>query len=309
MKVKLRALLTGASGYIGSSLVKRLVADGWDVHIAVRPESNLDILRPVLASISVHEHDGSMLGMVKLVDRASPDVVFHLASLFLAQHKFPDVPSLITSNIMFGAQLLEAMDQAGVRYLINTGTSWQNYDGHSYNPVNLYAATKQGFEDIARFYTEACDIRMITLRLSDTYGPDDPRKKLMALLWHTATTGELIEMSPGKQLLDLVYIDDVIDSFTRAADLVMRSEISSDGEVFSVSSGQLIGLQEVFTLFSDVTGMKVNVQWGAREYRKREVMRPWMERSILPGWQPKVCLRSGIERIFKGLPVVIGHPD
>ncbi|MDZ5724904.1 NAD-dependent epimerase/dehydratase family protein [Acetobacterium sp. K1/6] len=99
-------------------------------------------------------------------------MVVRLASLFVSEHNASDVDKLFMSNVVFGAHLLEAMKTLEVNYLINTGTNWQNYCGSEYNPVNLYAATKEAFEDIAKFYTQTTSLRMITLRLYDTYGID-----------------------------------------------------------------------------------------------------------------------------------------
>ncbi|GAH74036.1 unnamed protein product, partial [marine sediment metagenome] len=205
------ALVTGATGFVGSHLVRRLIKDGWEAHIITRSSSSLAQLEDVCNKIIVHRHDGTTNSMINIVKGVKPEIVFHLASLFLAQHTSEDIERLVQSNLLFGVQLAEAMTLQGVTKLVNTGTSWQHFQNEPYNPVCLYAATKQAFKDMLKFYVEASELKVITLKLFDTYGPDDPRPKLFTLLRKVADEQTELAMSPGEQLIDLVYIDDVIE--------------------------------------------------------------------------------------------------
>lgn len=293
------AIITGATGFVGSHVARRLVADGWDVHVIVRPESELYLLRDIVEKISLHRHDGSTDGMFQIFETAGPDIVFHLASLFLAQHKPKDIVPMTQSNITFATQLVEAMTANGVYQLINTGTSWQHYENKDYSPVCLYAATKQAFEAIMKFYTETTPLKVITLKLFDTYGPDDPRSKLFTLLRRVASEQQPLAMSPGEQLIDLVYIDDVVDAFILAAGRLQKGEVRGQ-EDYAVSSGNPVKLRELVELYARVTGKDLPIEWGGRPYRHREVMVPWNKGVPIPGWEPKIGVEEGIRRIKFG---------
>ncbi len=288
-----RALVTGATGFVGSHLVRRLVAEGWHVECVVRPRSERSML-PVQAIC--REHDGSTCGLTDLVSGASPHVVFHLASMFVSEHLPEQVEPLIRSNILFGAQLLEAMSSAGVDALVNTGTVWQHYGTADYDPVNLYAATKQAFEAIAWFYSRARCLRVLTLELSDTYGPDDRRSKLFSLLRKAASTGDRLAMSGGEQLIDLVYVDDVVDALLVAASSVLLQP-SGYMRSFGVLSGRPIALRALVNEYLSVTGQSIEIDWGGRPYRHREVMVPPNCTPSLEDWQPSVGLAEGIRRM------------
>ncbi len=292
------ALITGATGFVGSHLTLRLVEDGWDVHVIVRPGSDLSQIKRILNHITVHEHDGSSDNMLSIMQAASLDIVFHLASLVLSNHQPKDIGPLIASNILFGTQLVEAMVNSGVFSLVNTGTFWQHYQNEDYNPVNLYAATKQAFEDILRCYTETTDLKAISLNLFDTYGPDDPRPKLFQLLNKAAETGEPLDMSAGDQLIDLVHINDVTEAYMIAAQRLINGKVSLH-ERYAVSSGHPMPLKELVQLYAEVTNQAVAVNWSARPYRNREVMVPWNRGQAIEGWSTKVKLEDGLRRFAK----------
>lgn len=294
------ALVTGATGFVGSNLACRLVREGWQVHIVTRPGSKLPAA-PEFSRVTAHAHDGTTEGMIRLVAAARPGVVFHVASLFLSGHTARDIAPLIQSNVLFATQLVEAMDENGVRCLINTGTSWQHFENRDYSPVNLYAATKQAFEAILQYYVEAKSLNVITLKLFDTYGPNDPRPKLLHLLEKTARSKEPLAMSPGEQLIDLVHIDDVIDAYLLAADQV-RQPAYAGHHAYAVTSGRPLRLKDLASIYGDATGTPVPIQWGGRPYRPREVMNPWDKGETLPGWKPRIPLEEGFARLARHEP-------
>ena len=293
---KRRALVTGATGYVGSNLAKRLVAEGWDVHVIVRPTSGLHILDSIRPSITIHKFAGSTESMIELVAKARPDVVFHLASLFLSQHRPQDVEALISSNVLFSTQLVEALVAYGIPNLINAGTAWQQYGDFPYSPVNLYAATKQAFEVIITYYVEAHNAKVITLRIYDTYGPGDPRPKLLNQLMQSANKSTRLAMSPGDQYIDLVYIDDLIDALMIATELI---DSQTEGHVlYGISSGEPVTLRQLVSIFEEATGIRPNVDWAVRPYRPREVMFPPKPIGHLPKWAPKYKLKTGIRKLY-----------
>lgn len=286
------ALVTGATGFIGKHLARRLVQDGWKVHMLSRATSRLPD-KPEFIQITNYIYDGSTESVVNCVAQVKPDVVFHLASLFISQHSAQDITPLILSNVLFGNQLLDAMQANNVRYLINTGTSWQHYNDDDYNPVCLYAATKQAFESILEYYIQTDSIKAITLKLFDTYGSDDPRPKLFHLLKKATQSGEPLNMSAGEQLIDLVHIDDVINAYIVAAQRLIEGKVSQH-ERYAVSSKRSISLKEFVKLYTTITGQKASINWGARPYRNREVMIPWNKGIALEGWQSTIKLEDGI---------------
>ncbi|MFI5251623.1 MAG: NAD-dependent epimerase/dehydratase family protein [Bacteroidota bacterium] len=292
------AFITGATGFIGSNLSKYLVQHSWNVHILLRnAQSDTQVLAEIKPKIHFHTYDGTTESLIKIFKKAKPDIVFHLASLYLAQHEPKDILPLIQSNIVLGTQILEAMTACGVANLVNAGTSWQHFHDEEYNPVCLYAATKQAFEDILAYYVEAHAMKAVTLKLYDTYGPNDRRKKLFYLLKKVVAEQKPFAMSPGDQLIDLLYIDDVLEAFTIAANRLLEAKVKKS-ESYALSSSRPLKLKSIAEIYSKITGKTLPIQWGGKPYRNREVMIPWTKGTRLPGWTPNVTLEEGIKKII-----------
>ena len=290
------ALVTGATGFVGSHLVQGLVKDGWQTHIICRCDSNIPTFVE-FDDVIKHFHDGSTDSMINCLSDAKPDVVFHLASLFLSQHEAKDIDNLIQSNILFGTQLLDAMRVNSIHNFINTGTSWQHYNNEDYNPVCLYAATKQAFDALLEYYLQACDFKAITLKLFDTYESNDPRPKLCYLLNKAAKTGQPLDMSKGEQLIDLVHIDDVVEAFIIASQRLLDNKVTKN-ESYAISSNNPMPLRELVELYAKITEQTIKVNWGARDYRYREVMKTWTKGNEIDCWTPKISLVDGMRKIF-----------
>ncbi len=290
------ALVTGATGFVGSHLVRRLVREGWQVHIVSRDGSIIPKYVE-FSNVTNHMHDGSTEGMVCCVAEAKPDVVFHLASMIQAQHEPKDVEPMLRGNVLFANQLLEGMRVNRVSKLVNTGTFWQHYNNEDYNPVCLYAATKQAFESILEYYVQACGFGAITLDLFDTYGADDHRPKLFNMLNKAAETGATLDMSPGEQLIAPVYVDDVIEAFFIAAYRLL-SDDTPQHQRYAVSPKYPIRLRDLVQLYLDISARSIAINWGARPYRLREVMVPWNRGVWIENWAPNVELVDGLRRVI-----------
>ena len=260
----MKVLITGATGFIGTNLTREL-RKKHELYILGQFEGDPEKLG--LPGIVMTDDIQCLADYIKANEIEG---IIHLASLYLTVHTSEQVKDLISSNVYFGTAVLEAASLAGcVRWFLNTGSIWQNYNvkGSAYNPVNLYAATKQAFIDMAKYYRDVFGIRFCTLKLCDTYGPNDTRKKLFKLFKDYSESGEVLKMSPGEQKIDLIYITDIIAGFTHLAELL--SGYTELEDEYVLTSGRQIPLKKLAQLFCDVSGRKLNIEWGGRPYRER----------------------------------------
>lgn len=286
-------LVTGATGFIGTNLTREL-----------RKQHNLFILGqfegdPEKLDLPGYIMTDDIPALASYIKENRIEGIIHLASLYLTVHTPEQVNDLVSSNVFFGTAVLEAASLAGgVKWFLNTGSIWQNYNvkDNGYNPVNLYAATKQAFVDMAKYYSDVFGIRFCTLKLCDTYGPNDTRRKIFKLFKDCAESGEVLKMSPGEQLIDLLFISDIVRGFTHLAEL-LASDVDLKDE-YVLSSGEQVPLKQLAKKFEEVSGMHLNIEWGGRPYRDREVMVPW-KGVIVPGWKAEVKVEEGIN-LFLG---------
>ena len=292
-----KVLITGATGYIGSQLVTKLLKDGNDVHIVCRKINPVYALAKREPSIVIHEHDGSTENLIEIVKLANPEIIYHLASLFIVSHEPKDLRSLIDSNILFTTQLLEAMAINNVKKLINTGTSWQTYTESIRVPVNLYASTKKAGQSIVDYYAQANNLHVISLILYDTYGPRDNRGKLVSTLIKSAHTDTLLDMSAGEQTIDLVYIDDILSAFVHAPSLFNDEEWEHNK--YSVATGIPMSIKEIVSVVERITKLNIPIRWGVKKYRQREIMIPFYEYPLLPKWETIITLEEGLKTLYE----------
>lgn len=289
-----RVLVSGATGFIGGNLTKRLAELGLKVAIVSRPET-----KPKPSSqVEVIRFSEDVSDFFHQVAAFQPDTAFHLASLYLPTHRPEQIERLIASNLSFATVFLEASVSAGVRSFINTGTAWQRLENSSYRAVNLYAATKQAFEAILAYYQDIGQFRALTLRLGDTYGPGDTRRKVIALLLEHGKTGLSLPMSPGEQQLNFVHISDVVEGFIKA-EAILSSSTVLEHDAYALRGSETLSLKELARRVEQVTGFSLNVEFGALPYRKREVFRPETLTPVLPGWRPKMNLGEGIQEMSR----------
>jgi nucleoside-diphosphate-sugar epimerase len=293
-----RALVTGVTGFVGSHLARNLLASGVEVHAIVRPGAHLDRIPDLAERVVFHVDDGRVGALREIVETTSPDATFHLATNFVAEHVPGDVDALVTDNVAFPTRLVEALGDEQ-RVFVNVGTCWQHVDGAVYRPKNLYAATKQAFEDVLRWYVERGSVRAVTVNLYDSYGPLDHRAKLLGALVSALRTGDPLGMSSGVQLVDLVHVDDVVRGLRLAADVAAGSadtEDRSDGTmaILSLSSGRPLTLRELVHVLGEVAGRPVPVEWGARADRPGDMVEHWDAGPPIPGWTPAISLESGL---------------
>jgi nucleoside-diphosphate-sugar epimerase len=275
-----------------------MVDDGWQVTALVRDPASPRVPAGVDAAAVPADHEG----LVDLVRRADPEVCLHLATHFAAEHRPDDLGPMLEANVVLGTRLADALVDAGGVPLVNTGTAWQHVNGADYDPVSLYAATKQALTDILRYHAARRGLPVVTLTLADTYGPGDDRPKLVPALLAAARDGRSLDMSDGGQMLDLVHIDDVVAAFLTVIGLLRddRGVAAHDGTTrWAVSSGRPVTLLDLIPRFSAATGLDLDARWGVRPRRLIEMREPWPSVAPPPGWAPVVGLDEGLAGLTK----------
>jgi nucleoside-diphosphate-sugar epimerase len=293
-----RALVTGATSYIGLVVLRQLLAAGWDVCVLARQNSDISRLPGNFPANNVLRMDGSADQLTGLVEVARPDVVFHFASLYLREPSPEQVPEMLAANITFGMELLEALRRTGrPASFVNAGTGTQYFHSATPNPLNLYAATKQAFADMLDFYTRTENLTAVSLILFDTFGPEDWRVKLLNAMYDAHLSEDELSLPEDDAELDLLYIEDAAAAFVQAGSMLLTDPGTLTGGPYALSSGERQTISGIVAKWTEICGKPLKVKWGDYDLPERRTRTLW-QGPALPGWQPETSFKQGLQKFL-----------
>lgn len=283
-------VVTGATGFIGSAVVQAVARNGERTLAISGPRST-----PLFEADNVDWllHDGDLEKMARRVAEVSPKAVVHCANHYVLHHEAKDVDPMIDANIRMGAILLGALGDKGTHF-VNLSTFFQRQGVGGTKPNSLYAATKQAFAEIVRWFGVHSNIRTCDLMLYDTYGPGDRRKKLIPHLLNMAVSGGTVEIETPDAEMNLCYIDDVV----AAISLVVIQGITGEWSVRATANCRVT---DVVSAIEETVNRTVVETFGTGQpHASPRLDGP----PVLNDWSPVWDLRSGIEACWKSLQVV-----
>jgi len=276
-------LITGANGYLAKSLIKELISRKiHNLTLLVRKDSNINELLKYCDREKIIFYDNTIKSLENIKDH-NIDLVFHLANYY-PDFSRPEIPQdIIDSNFTLIANVLTELKLKKYIKIINVTTYL--------NDKSLYSSSKNA----AKIYIH--NFNCNTIELSDTYGINDPRPKLINLLINYSESGKklLMKSSPDSQI-NLTYIADIVRGFMSSIEGASDEKKWNRGKVFAIKN-QNITLKEVINTFNEVAPNKIKVEWLNEKYEVGHHLDSDVK--ILPGWEPRYNLIMGLKEIFK----------
>lgn len=280
-----RVLVTGASGFIGSHLCRRLAAQGAQVHGTSRLAQE---------GGGIHWHrlalDDSD-AVRRLFADLRPNVLFHLASHVTGARGIEHVLPAFHGNLLSTVHLLQAATEAGVGRIVQAG-SLEEPDAPDAVPASPYAAAKGAASSYARMFHALYGTPVVLARLFMVYGPDQKdENKLIPYVTRARLRGEPVSLSSGTRPVDWIYVDDVVEGLLRLAG---RPDVA--GERVDLGSGDLATVREVVErLFEIITPEERPVFGGQGDRPMEQVRRADVATTErLLGWRPGISLDAGL---------------
>ena len=266
-------LVTGATGFIGSTLVRYLIGRKVAVCVLVRSKKDARFFGKPNRYLSFLEHDLATASQEEL-NRSLPkvSVVFHLAAAGVTNLSC-DSKDLTAVNVLGTQKLLAAARDNGVQRFIYIGSCFEYGSGESLDesqelrPLSLYAKTKAEASRTVLLSSLLFDLGTVVLRPFMVYGPGEASSRLVPYLIQKALAGHEIKLTRGGQLRDFVFISDVIQAFMQAAELE-----SVAGQEFNICSGHGVRVKTVAEMVLQLTKSKSDLILGALPYRANEAM-------------------------------------
>jgi NAD dependent epimerase/dehydratase len=306
-----KALVTGAGGFIGHHLVRRLVDDGWDVVAFIRytshgsrglletlPSQYSKTYRPVFGDLRDYH-------AVRQAMEAR-DYVFHLAALIGIPYSYVNPQDVVDVNIGGTLNVLQAArDNADVKRVIVTSTS-EVYgtaqtpfisESHPLNAQSPYAASKIGADQLALSFHRSFDLPVAICRPFNTFGPGQSTRAIVPTIILQALAGERIELGSLTTTRDLNYVENTVDAFVSMAEAPRAV-----GEVIHFGSGREVSILELARgVLAILNRENVEIVSTADRMRpdKSEVQRliaaSDRARDLL-SWRPRVTLEEGLAK-------------
>lgn len=312
---KKRVLITGAAGFVGACLTRRLVNLGAEVHILTRSQSNRWRLEDLSDRLWDHHADllniGTLRSVVKVI---RPEIIFHCA----AHGGYPfqqDGEQIILTNFWGTFNLLEALRDIDFECLIHTGSSSEY--GHKsrpmseedvLEPLSPYGVSKAASTLLCQSVARIQQRPIVTLRLFSPYGHFEEPSRLIPCTIDHCLRGTNPELTDGSPVRDFVFVEDVIDLCVLAG---LHRPVYP--EIFNVGSGIQRSVRDVVETTIALTGSRVEARWGVSPRRSFEPT-IWVadvsKAKRVFGWSPRYDLAAGLgltidwqrERMYAAAP-------
>ena len=294
------AIVTGSAGFIGKHLVHRLVAQGIETYCLIRPESE-HLVSDKVNVIKVAEFsDALILNALKNIE---VDVVFNLAAYGVNPNCHD--PSMTNAvNVSALVALLKAAAHWKLKQFINIGSCAEYGDCKEglfidtdapVNPLSIYAASKVAGHVMGKAIATQYNLPLTHLRIFNIYGPGEAAFRLSPYIINGLLNNTVVNLSPGLQVRDFLYIDDLIDALMLAADLPREIE------VYNICSSCPESVKNMALLLAEIMQYpSKQLNFGAHPMRANETA--WMVGDYSKfknktAWSPKYTLRQGLSEM------------
>jgi UDP-glucose 4-epimerase len=318
----MRTLVTGAAGFIGSTLVDRLLRDGHQVvGIDNLTTGSMDNLGQALTGESTTggrftlvKNDIQSPELVDVVAGVNPEVIFHLAAQVDLRASVTDPQFDARNNVLGTINLCEASRRMGVRKIVYAASGGSRYgaptrlpvdESTPVGPLSPYAVAKLAGELYLGAYAGMYGLAPICLALANVYGPrQNPNGEagVIALFGGALIDGRpLTVYGDGTAARDYVYVDDVVDAFVRAGE----APLSVSG-TYNIGTGRQTTVTEVHRMISSVLDESPAPRYApARTGDLRAIALDATKAQEDLGWKPVVDIAEGIQRTIQWLRTVL----
>ncbi len=294
-----RIVVTGAAGFVGGNLTKRLLDRGYEVigidNLSAGTAENVDQL------VQFHETDIRAPGIYPLFEGA--DAVFHLAAKTCLPECVNNPLEAASINVLGTLNVLEAARRAKVRKFIYADTSAE-YEGinefptreEHIRPIGVYAASKHGGATFCESYRELYGINVTILRYFNVYGPAQDWRRVIPPVMSSFIIRMLQGERPliygtGQKRRDFIYVDDVNDFH-----LLVLEDHRTDGKVFNVGSGTNLSVNEVYQLVEELLKTGLRPIYKSDLPGEAQITLADLNAAMALGWKPRVAITEGLSQ-------------
>ena len=238
-----------------------------------------------------------LITVSKEIKNFAPDIIINCSASQLLEEDKKSIEKLIYSNLYSQTVFLsEAKKIKNFRGFITFGSRWEYDEWGNYKPNSFYAATKHASDYLLQYFVDK-KTTIVSLKIFDTYGKNDKRKKILNLLLESYKKQKTLNLSPGKQEIDYVHVIDICKLINQISNDIKNKKIRGFKR-FTVSSKNPIKLINIIKILKEKLKNRLSVKIGALKYRKNEPMKCSRKIFNYPNWKPKKDLINELIKIF-----------
>lgn len=299
-------LITGATGFIGSNITRKLANSENRLILFIKQDSNLWRLNDVTSKCEVHKVDLlEAEHLTKKIKTIKPDIVFHCASYGVLSYQ-KDANLIIQTNVTGTNNLMNALVETGsVRKFINLGSTFEYgpkcndiLETEIPEPVSLYGITKVAQTNLARYFALQRGLPTLTLRIFTPYGPYEQTGRLIPNIIQSIIKKKTLDIISPKAKRDFIYIDDVVTAMIKAA----KSRFVN-GEIFNIGNGKEYSVEEIIHIAEKITGDKLKVNFTKGKEREFDKFGKFgfanIEKAKKLRWRPTHSINEGMVATYQ----------
>ena len=238
-----------------------------------------------------------LITVSKEIKNFAPDIIINCSASQLLEEDKKSIEKLIYSNLYSQTVFLsEAKKIKNFRGFITFGSRWEYDEWGNYKPNSFYAATKHASDYLLQYFVDK-KTTIVSLKIFDTYGKNDKRKKILNLLLESYKKQKTLNLSPGKQEIDYVHVIDICKLINQISNDIKNKKVRGFKR-FTVSSKNPIKLINIIKILKEKLKNRLSVKIGALKYRKNESMKCSRKIFNYPNWRPKKVLINELRKIF-----------
>lgn len=297
-------LVTGAAGFVGSCLTRRLIKMGCKVHALVSPQGDLWRIKDILPLLTMHRGDIIDEAFVQdLLSQVSPSIIYHLAT----HGAYPtqiDAQRILMTNVLGTCNLLKALDKVDFKLFVNTGSSSEYgfkqgpmHENDLLEPNSYYAVAKAAQTMFCQFTARFQKKTIVTFRLFSVYGPYEEPSRLVPTIIRRCLQGETLQMASPHTARDFIFVEDVVDAYLKVERLLGCGSV-----ILNIGTGRQTSLKEIADAVIHLTRSNVKVHWNAMQDRIWDTS-VWVgdvnKAKQMMDWQAKTALDQGLAQTME----------
>jgi len=285
-------MVTGATGLVGSSLLRKLLREGAETGVLVWEPRELQRIEDLVPRVT-------LLSDRESIRAFAPEVVFHLAWSGVTRDT-RNLPAQIHVNVPYALEVFRLAADAGARTWIGLGSQAEYgettellHETTAARPVEAYGVAKLAVATMTEKLCRLASMRYVWIRLVAAYGPADDHRRLIPMLIRTLAARESPSLTSGEQYVDYLYVEDVADALWAAA-----ANEGVDG-VFNLASGNPVRVRELAELVRDLIAPGVQLGFAPSNGGARDLRADVSRFCAATQWTPRTTLREGVEKTIR----------